>query len=162
MWLERFCNPCMYIQTSFPISHGLRKGFKNYSVATFISLSSTMLLFHSSNWGSDYSVLHMGNSWQHVPQKSLQSTGCYPRPSKKLLQLTQLTSLTIALRCSWPETCQAVVPPPPCPEPRPGVPHMPKIEKWINMDLWGNCGPILSSEAHLIMLLARYFSLRHT
>lgn len=124
-----------------------------------------MVLFHSSNWGSDSSVLYMGNNGQQVPQ-SLQSTYCYP---PKTPSTHSVTSLTITLRCSWPEICQGLlshrhpaVPLQPCRKPRPGVPHVPKFAKWINMDLWCNCGPILTSEAHLIMLLARYLSLRHT
>lgn len=155
-WLERFHSPYVYIQTSFPrliVWWGVLKLF-------YISPSSRLLI--PLFWrGIRFQHVTSRKQWTGSAPKSLQTTFGYPRPSEKLLQGTTLSSIPYWALPGVKHTelfCCAA----PCLEPRPGIPHVSQFVKWINMDLWCNCGPILTSEALLIMLLARYFSLRHT
>ena len=107
-------------------------------------------------------MLYMGKNGQHVPQRV-----CSPRVANPGLLKTAFHALSsipgylTEVFLAW-DMPSSDIPLPPCPELTPGVPHAPKFAQWINMDRRCDCGPILTSEAHLITLLARYFSLRHT
>lgn len=120
------------------------RGLKTTLLLVFLTRMGSLC---SSNCGSDPSMSHVANSGQHVPQ-SLKPT-CHHLP--KTPSLCSVTPLTM----HWGPAATL-------PEPRAGIPHTPKFTEWVKMEMWCVCAPILISEAHLIVPLARYFSLRHT
>lgn len=67
-----------------------------------------MLLFHSSSWWSDSSVLYMGNNGQHVPQRLCSPHVAIPGFPKNSFT-DWVTPLPITPRCSWPQTGQVLL-----------------------------------------------------